>query len=552
MSTASASTRTTDAAGSGRQARRPNFLVIVTDQQRADHLGCYGHPQVRTPALDGLARRGVAMDRAYVASPVCMPNRATLMTGRMPSAHGVRCNGIPLSLDAVTLPDLLAAAGYRTAMVGKSHLQNFTGLPPQLVARPEDRCGTPPPPALAEAVRGHADHDHNQEDLARWRRDDGFDLRLPFYGFQQVDLAIGHADEVDGHYGRWLRERAPELDRDRLGDPRRRGPGLELQQSWQTRLPEELYPTTWVAERTIARLHECAADAGRPFFLYCSFPDPHHPFTPPGRYRDMFRPADMPLPASWHADATGRPPHVRWLHAQRDAGRAVRHTPALYACSEREAREAMALTFGMIAMIDDAVARILEALAGLALAEDTVVVFTTDHGEYLGDHQLMLKGPIHYQSLIRTPLLWADPRRPAVHGQRRQALTGTLDLARTVLDASGVAPFNGMQGRSLLPVLDGVDRPHHDAVLVEEDTQRTFLGFEAPVRMRTLVTDRHRLSVYRGVDWGELYDLHDDPQELVNRWHDPGCRRLRGGLIQRLVQVQMDHADDSPLPSHMA
>jgi len=531
--------------------RRQNFLFIITDQHRADHLGCYGHPVLRTPNIDSLAHRGVTMDRAYVASPICMPNRSTLMTGRMPSVHGVRHNGIDLSLESVTFVDLLAASGYGTALVGKSHLQNFSGVPAQRRGEPIRPGDHAPPPQLREAVR-RQQGDYMQEDVARWRSDNLFDLTLPFYGFQKVDLTVGHGDEVDGHYGRWLRERAPELDIERIGEPRRRGPDMELQQSWVTRLPEELYPTNWVADRTIARLERFAREPGVPFFLYCSFPDPHHPFTPPGRYRNLFDPATMTLPASWYQPDGQAPPHVRWLRNERDAGRAVRHGPAAYACSEREMREAMALSFGMITMIDDAIGRILAALQRLGLTEETVVIFTTDHGEFLGDHQLMLKAPIHYQSLIRTPLIWSDPRYQERHGSRSSALCGTVDLARTVLDAARVAPCNGMQGRSLMPVLTGDDDVLHDSVLVEEEGQRISYGFDAPVRMRSLVTDRYRLSVYDGVRWGELYDLIADPHELENLWDVPRQRGTRNDLMAQMMREMLTATDCSPLPAFMA
>lgn len=533
------------------QPRSPNFLFFITDQHRADHLGCYGHSQLRTPNIDVLARRGIAMDRAYVASPICMPNRSTLMTGRMPSVHGVRHNGIDLSLESVTFPALLAAAGYRTALVGKSHLQNFSGVPPLLVGEPLRPGDAPPPPGLREAVRRQPG-DYLQEDVARWRSDEDFDVTLPFYGFQDVDLTAGHGDEVDGHYGRWLRAHAPELDRDRIGDPRRRGPRLELQQSWITRLPEELYPTRWVADRAIDRLQRFASEPDTPFFLYCSFPDPHHPFTPPGRYRDLFRPDDMELPVSWSQTEAQAPPHVRWLRRERDEGRAVRHSPAAYACSEREALEALALSFGMITMIDDEVGRVLEAVQRFGLAADTIVVFTTDHGEFLGDHQLMLKGPIHYQSLIRTPLIWSDPRAHDRRGRRSAALCGTLDLARTVLDAARVAPCNGMQGRSLLPVLNGQLDRLHDAVLVEEEGQRTSFGFDRPVRMRSIVTGRHRLSVHEGAQWGELYDLVDDPNEMENLWDAPRMREIRAALMEQMLREMIAATDCSPLPAYLA
>jgi arylsulfatase A-like enzyme len=132
---------------------RPNFLLFITDQQRADFLGCYGHPVLRTPYIDSIAARGTVFDRFYVASPVCMPNRASLMTARMPSVHGVRSNGIPLTMNAVTFVDLLHDAGYRTALIGKSHLQNFTQNPPT-IKRPSPRDGYhEPSKALAQALR---------------------------------------------------------------------------------------------------------------------------------------------------------------------------------------------------------------------------------------------------------------------------------------------------------------------------------------------------------------------------------------------------------------
>src|SRR6266702_2505807 len=119
---------------------RPNFLLFMTDQHRADYLGCYGHPVLKTPHIDSIAGHGIRFERFYVATPVCMPNRATLMTGRMPSVHGARSNGLPLSLRANTFVDALRASGYSTALVGKSHLQNFTGQP-AILKRPPPRPG---------------------------------------------------------------------------------------------------------------------------------------------------------------------------------------------------------------------------------------------------------------------------------------------------------------------------------------------------------------------------------------------------------------------------
>ncbi|HZT90379.1 MAG TPA: sulfatase-like hydrolase/transferase [Stellaceae bacterium] len=530
-------------------AKRPNFLLIMTDQQRADHLGCYGNRILRTPHIDGLARRGVAFDRFYVATPICMPNRATLMTGRMPSLHGVRHNGIPLSLRATTFVELLRRAGYRTAMVGKSHLQNMLDRP-ALVPDARAPALVRPPPELDEALPPEPGR-YDQEYAARWRRDPHRTMDLPYYGFEQVDLAIEHADQVDGHYTGWLAARHPDPDALRGRENALPAPGIAAPQAWRTRMPEELYPTTYVAQKTIERLRDFASTPERPFFLKCSFPDPHHPFTPPGRYWDLYDAADIPLPDGWNFDRRRAPPPVARLLDERDAGTRVAHTPAPFAVTEREAREATALTYGMIAMIDDAVGRILTRLTELGLAHETIVIFTADHGDFMGDHQLMLKGPIHYQSILRVPFIWADPAASRA-GLRCGALAGTIDIAATVLERAGLASFNGMQGASLLGLIHGTRERLREAIVVEEEGQRIYMGFDRRVRMRTLVTEHCRLSLYDGVGWGEFYDLREDPQELANLWDDPGRREALREATDRLVREMIALTDTSPRPSALA
>src|SRR5690606_39035371 len=182
------------------------------------------------------------------------------------------------------------------------------------------------------------------------------------------------------------------------------------------------------------------------------------------RFWGMYQPDEIDLPESFHA-STKPPPHVAWLRAQRDAARAVKHTPAAFACDEREAREAIALNYGSITHIDESIGRMLAELERLGLADNTVVIFTSDHGDFLGDHQLLLKGPLHYQSLIRTPFIWADPAGP--QAQRSQALCSTVDLAPSILARAGVAAFNGMNGQPLPCVPEGAARPERHGVLLE-------------------------------------------------------------------------------------
>jgi len=278
----------------------PNFLLFITDQHRVDYLGCYGHPILKTPHIDSIAARGTRFDRFYVATPVCMPNRSTLMTGRMPSVHGVRTNGSPLSLRSNTFVDALRAGGYATALVGKSHLQNF-GDAPALLKRLPARAGDRVLDAsFAEAMKPLAsDGRYDQEHPKQWEPGRDFEMQLPFYGFEHVDLCTTHGDQVGGHYYVWLKARRP--DAAALRDRNNQLPhDYVCPQAYRTPIPEELYPTAYIADKSCEYLDRYAAgDRAKPFFLMTSFPDPHHPFTPPGRYWSRYRPQDMVLPPSF-------------------------------------------------------------------------------------------------------------------------------------------------------------------------------------------------------------------------------------------------------------
>jgi len=530
---------------------QPNFILFITDQQRADHLGCYGHPALRTPHIDSIAERGVAMDRFHVASPVCMPNRASLMTGRMPSVHGVRSNGIPLSRSAVTFVDLLAAAGYRTALVGKSHLQNFTGFA-ALFKPPE---GPPdwrrPPEHLARAIDHRLDgREYAEENPNGWeggKRSVG----VPFYGFQHVDLVTGHGDQCGADYLHWLRERHPDADRLRSAAAAL-AHDYTCPQAVRTAVPEELYPSSYIRERAVACLNDMVAtNKDKPFFLMVSFPDPHHPFTPPGRYWDMYRPKDMERPAAF-ARADWRPsPYVERLIAARASGKANVHSQAAFAVNEREALEARSLTCGMISCIDAAIGGVLAALASSGRREDTVLLFMSDHGDYLGDHRILLKGPAMYQGVVRTPFIWSDPYSRA-RGTRSGALASTIDVAATILERARLAPYLGMQGVSLLGSLENGTAAARESVLIQYDHQ---IGPSRPGRMlRThgLVTGEWRMSIGEGVPGGELYNLKRDPDEFFNLWDDRATSEDKCELLHRLARAQMEAVDELPLPTGRA
>jgi arylsulfatase A-like enzyme len=523
----------------------PCFVVFVADQLRADHLGCYGSPVPATPAIDALARRSVLFERAYVASPICMPNRATIATGRWPSAHGTRTNGITLDWDAATFMGALRGAGWATAAVGKLHFQTM-GWPFEPEQQEEMERSAPllVDPSVPDAAPRERPAGWDRcEDAARHRA--GF-VALPpdYYGFEAVDLVVGHGDRATGHYTHWARERG--LDPDAVSGWARAGRRSHAwDQVYRSEVPAELYPTAYVTERAIARLERFARDE-RPFLLFCSYPDPHHPFSPPAGYWERFAPADMPLPTTFSDPHAGSPPHVRAIAAAR--GRPAADPTMTWAPTEAQLREALAAEAGMLAMVDDSVGAILGALERLGLDGRTTVAFTSDHGDLFGDHGLMLKHFVHYDGVLRVPLLLHVPALDGAGGRRHGGLASSADLPATILDLAGVPGHRGLQGRSLRPLLSGRGEPVRRRVLVEEDQPFGAPGLPGPVRMRTVITDDARLTVYGDQPFGELYDRAADPGELVNRYDDPAAAGLRARMYEELAAALMDVAETGVAP----
>ncbi len=520
---------------------RPNFLFIITDQHRADHLGCYGNVVVQTPNIDSLAVSGSRWDKFFVANPICMPNRASIMTGRMCSAHGARHNGIPLSKDQTTFVELLKDAGYRTGLIGKSHLQSFTGLPATNTFKAE-AGKTQPSSHLRDAFKNNRhSEDYDLEVIGQWDTPLADRTNGNFYGFDHVEVAADHADQASGDYLLWAREQRKDFDQlvgptNALSHNRPEAP-----QAWRTAVPEELYSTHWIADRSEQWISEQVGQE-EPFFLQMSFPDPHHPFTPPGRYWDMYDPEDITLPESFDK---GTLPPIRAMQEALRQGSDARDNQSPFAVTADEARTITALTYGMITMIDDAIGRVLAKLDETGLRENTVVVFTSDHGDYMGDHGLMLKLLLHYQGLIRVPFIWNEPGTQT--GASVEAgLSSSIDIAATVLARAGIQPYNGMQGRDLLTT----ESP--DSIIVEEDSQRSMIGFDRPQRVRTLVTQRYRMSLRQGEDWHELYDLHNDPEELHNLFDDPAAQPIRNQLSELMLKRLIELQDTSPLPAYRA
>lgn len=491
---------------------KPSFLLIITDQQRADTLGTYGSTLGATPHIDRLASAGVTFTRGYCNNPLCMPSRASILSGRYPSATGVRTNGCVARTGQPLLPELLAQAGYHTAAFGKVHYH----------------------PASTKDVAGY--WPENRYVIAS-----GEDLTRPYLGFEEIALACGHGDVVPGLHARELCKRYPEVHEDHGPGGALEAPDPLLQhaakiQTYKTRVPVEIYPTTWVVDRTIEYIERTK----EPFFVWCGINDPHHSFKPPGRYWGMFRPEDMSPPFRREGELCDKPPHFRGFYEGRyrdldTDGFLLGSDPYL---NDERVRIIRAAYYGMIALIDDSVARLLDALARTGLSKNTIVIYVSDHGEFLGDHGFVCKGPMHYESVLRVPFVWSGSECLA-SGHTVDGLAGLIDLFPTILDLAGVPIPAGTQGRTLIRQLKGESDRAHDQLYVENDVDA--LG----LRLRTLMTDRWKLTWYVGQAYGEIYDLEEDPHEFVNLWHrcDPA---VKYDLVSSLLDTVVANQDTLP------
>lgn len=521
-------------------ATRPNILLIITDQHRPDFTGFGGSAIVKTPNLDDLAASAMRFDRAYVANPICMPNRSTIFTGRMPSIHGSRYNGVPLDPRARTFPAALRAAGYRTAHIGKCHLQNMGSSPEQLARAMPDQ---PSHDARDEGLPAGWDQ---YENVARHKAER---VQMPddYYGFEHVDLSVGHSDGCVGHYLHWARDKGVDVAKF-AGAPNAievRDPSHHV---WRTAVPEDVYPSTYITECTENYIRRHATErAGEAFFAVCSYPDPHHPFTPPGKYFDMYRPEDMPLPATFHdAHERSTPQYKRML---RKRGQPLRTHVNPFAPTEAEYREMATRAFGMISMVDAGIGRVLDALQETGLADNTIVIFTSDHGDMFGDHGVMLKGGMHYEGCIRVPMLIKMPGKAA---GASNALVGSIDLGTTILGMAGVEAYRGMQGHDLTPLLDDPKLRPRNSVLIEEEQVHDIVHVGRPLRMRTLLTDTARLTVYDGLAHGELFNHTADRDEMRNLYDQPEAAALQAQMTNALAREMLSHSDVSPRPSAFA
>ncbi len=487
----------------------PNLLFIYTDEQRFDTLAAYGNQQIDMPNLNRLAEHACVFDRAYVTQPVCTPSRSSLLTGLYPHNNGCTANNLLLDHDIPCLPEMLPDNTYATAHFGKWHLG---------------------------------------------------DEMFPQHGFQ-------HWLSIEDQYNKWFR---PGRDREIVSDYCRwvKAQGREPQKgrffsrTEAAALPEALSKPAFLAEQATRFIKE---HQQQPFCLYVNFLEPHMPFTGP---RDnQYDPAQIPLPANFDSPPTERN-HLRYrmFHAEYAAG-------GKFACRSNDPdaiRRLIARYWGLCSQVDTHCGVILDTLQACGLWDDTIIVFTSDHGDMMGSHQLIAKC-VMYEEAVRVPMLVKLPGQRQL--RRIEGPVSQADLTPTLLELMGVTPPANLDGRSRAAVMQSGVAEVRDDMVIEWNGVNSGLDSDDPQNiklpeavmhlastrelteavkdpLRTLLSrdGRWKLSVSPLRGEHELYDLVSDPGERENRYGEPGLADLTADLLNRLQQWQQRTDDKVTLP----
>lgn len=441
------------------QTQRPNILWIMVDQLRFDCLGANGNTLIRTPNIDKLAARSANFQQAFVQSPVCVPSRASYFTGRYPHSHKNRVNYTPLDSREILAQQIFHDAGYQTGVVGKLHYY-------------------PPTAAHARSLK--------------WDQ-------------VQLDDGVGSTDKFSD-YVAWRKTRDPKanLHYNTTAPIPNKNP-------FRGAIAKEFTPTAWTGAQTRRMLGDFLTSP-KPFFLYSSFFKPHSPHTVPEPYDTMYDSVDIPLPAPITLEQIQQLP----LPVQKQI---LRGRPQ-YAMDRTRLEWIYRSYYSAVTMLDDEIGRILDQLAASPRAANTVIVFTTDHGDQLLEHGLEGKN-LFFEASVRVPFLISWPGH--VETGKRTQLAEMVDLLPTLLELAGLPPRKNIHGRSLFTA------PKREFAFAENIIPEVITGGSLNMEFKPgagiagirhpdakmLRTSRYKFNYYPG-NGGELYDLASDPHEARN------------------------------------
>lgn len=465
----------------------PNILWVCTDQQRFNTLQGLSNSLIRTPNLEKFISESVTFTNAFVQTPICSPSRASFLTGRYPHVTGLRANGQRIRPSERLVTRTLADNEYTCGLVGKLHLSPCAG------GRVEDRI------------------------------DDGYQIF-------EWSHDISDQWPLHNQWYVWL---------DRQGVKLPKFPVGEL--AWGMPLDPKYTQTAWCAD--VANQFMRQQREFTPWLMSVNIFQPHHPFFPTEEYLSHYDPAKMPDPAYKEGELENKTVFEQIDHKGAYGGTGVSFTRT----TPDEHRRITAAYYAMIEQVDTELGHMLETLDETGQADNTIVIFMSDHGEMLGDHGIYLKGPYFYDCLTRVPLIIRWPKH-FQGGRKIDALVELVDIAPTLLDAAGIPIPAGVQGRSLMPLLTGQSTTHRDSVYSEYFDAN--LPFPIPPMLTSVRTDKWKLNFSLNPRRGELFDLEHDPGEFTNLWDDPHHKDTQEMMLQTLVARMIETTD--PLPERHA
>ncbi|MCY3879841.1 MAG: sulfatase-like hydrolase/transferase [Rhodobacteraceae bacterium] len=493
---------------------RKNILFIMCDQLRYDYLGCAGHPTIRTPNIDALAAEGVSFANAYCQSPICGPSRMSVYTGRYVSSHGSSSNFAPLRIGEKNIGHHLNPLGVRTVLVGKTHMKADTEGMHRLGIDAESEIGV----------------HHSQAGFEVFERDDGVhpdSMVSPDLAYNDYLKSKGYAE--DNNPWHWAANAVDTGDEVRSGffNDRVRLPA---------RVGDEDSETPYMTRRAMEFLSE--DDGETPWLLHLSYIKPHWPYVAPHPYNDMYSPGDVIPPVRSEAELTDPNPLVRHF-MDRVAGKTFGR--------EQARNTVIPVYMGLITQIDDQLGILFEFMRRRNLLDDTMIVFTSDHGDYLGDHWMGDKDYFHDPS-VKVPLIILDPctAADATRGSVDDSLVELIDLMPTFIEHfGGDIPGHILDGRSLLPNIRGGKTRGREYVISEYDYSCQVFRPETgkmPLDCRSYMVATRKWKFVHAPGYPPvLFDLVNDPGELVDLGRDPDYAGTCQAMLNLLADWSMQY-----------
>lgn len=494
---------------SNKKAKKYNVLLITSDQQHFDTIGKFNN-QIKTPSLDRLCKSGTYFDRAYTVNPTCTPARASMICGKYPSQHGAWTLGTKLNENCTTIGDIAQKSGIKTSLIGKAHFQPLEST--------DEYKSLEAYPLL--------------QDEEYWKNFD-----QDFYGFETVKLARNHTNEahVGQHYALWLEENGCS-DYKKYFLPPTGTMDPNTKYVWE--IPEKYHYDKWIADESIKQLEEYSKNDEQ-FILWSSFFDPHPQYLVPENWATMYDPSKLDVPSLSEGELNGATEFVKLTQEENpDFSKYSESGWAIHGCKSQlkdaiSSAKELAIYYSMVSLMDKYIGKILDKLDELKLTDSTLIVFTTDHGNFMGQHGLHAKGPFMYEDAIKIPFIASLPNK-VKSDCINSSMQSLVDMSVTMMDYLQLNVPYDWTGLNQREVWEGKKDKVRNHIICEHHHERNLIN------MRAYVGERYKLVVYYNNEYGELYDLEEDPRELNNLWSNSDYSELKNKLLMKYIWAELE------------